>query len=45
MNRLIAWVNRCAPLKAALEARGYRKTAKWFNPLEVKLIVEHLCDP
>ncbi len=45
VNRLIAWVNRCTPLKAALEARGYRKTAKWFNPLEVKLIVEHLGEP
>lgn len=45
VNRLIAWVNRCTPLKASLEARGYRKTAKWFNPLEVKLIVEHLGEP
>lgn len=45
VNRLIVWVNRCAPLKAALEARGYRKTAKWFNPLEVRLIVEHLGEP
>lgn len=45
VNRLMSWINRCRPLLAALNAQGYRKTAKWFSPREVRLIIEYLGEP
>lgn len=45
VNRLMRWINRCTPLKDALEEQGYRKSSKWFTPKEVKLIVEYLGEP
>ena len=45
VNRLMSWIHRCQPLLAALQAGGYRKTAKWLSPREVRLIVDHLGEP
>ena len=42
---LKAWLKRCAPLCAALEATGYNKHTKCFTPLQVALIVKYLGDP
>lgn len=45
VNHLMAWINRCEPLREQLAAQGYKKSAKWFNPKEIRLIVEHLGEP
>ncbi len=45
VNHLMSWINRCTPLREALEAQGYMKTAKWFSPREVRMIIEHLGEP
>lgn len=45
VNRLMSWINRCHPLLTALQSVGYRKSAKWFAPREVRLIIEHLGAP
>lgn len=45
VNHLMSWVNRCAPLRRALEELGYEKTSKWFSPRQVRLIVEFLGEP
>ena len=45
VNHLMNWINRCEPLRQALEAQGYQKRSKWFSPREVRLIVEHLGEP
>lgn len=45
VNHLMSWINRCTPLRNALEEQGYQKTSKWFSPREVKLITEHLGEP
>lgn len=45
VNHLMSWINRCTPLREALEGQGYRKTSKWFSPREVRLIIEYLGDP
>jgi len=45
VNHLMAWINRCTPLREALEQQGYQKTAKWFSPKEVRMIIDHLGEP
>ncbi len=45
VNHLMSWINRCTPLRKALEEHGYQKTAKWFSPREVRLIIEYLGEP
>ncbi len=45
VNHLMSWVNRCTELREALEAAGYRKTAKFFTPKEVAKITEYLGTP
>lgn len=45
VNHLMSWVNRCTELREALEAAGYRKTAKFFTPKEVAKITEYLGCP
>lgn len=45
VNHLMSWINRCTPLREALEAQGYRKSAKWFSPREVRMIIDHLGEP
>ena len=45
VNHLMSWINRCTPLREALEGQGYRKTSKWFSPREVRLIIEYLGEP
>ncbi len=45
VNHLMSWINRCIPLREALEAQGYKKSAKWFSPREVRMIIDHLGEP
>jgi len=45
VNHLMSWIRRSSLLHDALVRQGYSKTAKWFTPREVKLIVEHLGEP
>ena len=45
VNHLMSWINRCEPLRDKLHEQGYQKSAKWFKPKEVKLIVEYLGEP
>lgn len=45
VNHLMAWIDRCRPLAEALQADGYRKTAKLLSPRQVRLITDHLGDP
>lgn len=45
VNHLMAWIKRCQPLCEKLHAEGYQKTNKWFNPKEVRLIIEHFGEP
>lgn len=45
VNHLMSWIHRNAVLKEGLAKMGYRKTAKYFTPKEVALIVEYLGEP
>jgi hypothetical protein len=45
VNHLMAWINRCKVLRQALEVVGYQKTAKFFTPREVEMIVKYLGAP
>ena len=45
VNHLKSWINRCEPLRDKLHEQGYQKSAKWFKPKEVRLIIEHLGEP
>ena len=45
VNHLMSWIRRNPQLKEQLEKMGYRKSAKFFTPKEVKLIVEYLGEP
>ena len=45
VNHLVAWINRCTPLQEALRDQGYKKSAKWLSPREVRMIVEYLGEP
>lgn len=45
VNHLMAWINRCKTLQEALVESGYQKTAKFFTPKEVEMIVRYLGVP
>lgn len=45
VNHLTSWINRCTPLRAALQDIGYRKTAKYYTSREVEQIVYFLGEP
>ena len=45
VNHLMSWIRRSPQLKEQLVKRGYRKSAKFFTPKEVGLIVEYLGEP
>ncbi|WP_051220166.1 DUF4248 domain-containing protein [Prevotella sp. AGR2160] len=45
VNHLMSWIKRCTGLLEQLRAVGYQKTAKFFTPREVGLIVEYLGCP
>ena len=45
VNHLMSWIRRYKGLLQALEAMGYRKSAKCFTPKEVAEIVRCLGEP
>ncbi len=45
VNHLMSWIHRNPTLKEQLEELGYRKSAKFFTPKEVGIIVEYLGEP
>lgn len=45
VNHLMSWIRRNPQLMEQLAGMGYRKSAKFFTPKEVKLIVEYLGEP
>ena len=45
VNHLTAWMRRCKPLLAELEAAGYAKTQKMLTPRQVEAIVRYLGEP
>lgn len=45
VNHLMSWIQRDPQLKEQLAKMGYRKSAKFFTPKEVGLIVEYLGEP
>ena len=45
VNHLMAWIRRCTPLWAQLQAMGYYINSKAFTPREVRTIVEYLGEP
>lgn len=45
VNHLMAWVYRIPQLVDGLQKHGYRKTAKFFTPREVALIIDYLGEP
>jgi hypothetical protein len=45
VNHLMAWIRRCTPLWAQLQATGYEANSKSFTPRQVKAIVEELGEP
>ena len=45
VNHLRAWVGRNPALVNGLHKLGYRKSAKFFTPKEVALIIEYLGEP
>ena len=42
VNHLMAWVRRNPDLVNGLHKLGYRKSAKFFTPKEVALIIDYL---
>ena len=45
VNRLMNWIKRCPLLWDGMLRQGYKKTAKWFSPREVRMIIEYLGEP
>lgn len=45
VNHLMAWVRRNPDLVNGLHKLGHRKSAKFFTPKEVDLIIEYLGEP
>ena len=45
VNHLMAWIRRNTELTGKLEETGYKKSAKYFTPKEVALVVEYLGEP
>ena len=44
-NRLMRWVNQCAPLLKDLEPTGYHRSQKLLTARQVSIIVRHLGEP
>mgnify|MGYP002516268463 FL=1 len=45
VNHLMSWIRRNPELTEGLVKLGYRKSAKYFTPKEVAMIVEYLGEP
>ena len=45
VNHLMSWLNRCQPLSEQLMATGYTKSAKYFTPRQVEIIVGFIGEP
>lgn len=45
VNHLMSWIHRHPVLSEGLARMGYRKSAKFFTPKEVAMIVEYLGEP
>ena len=45
VNHLMAWVRRNPDLVNGLHKLGYRKSAKFFTPKEIALIIDYLGEP
>lgn len=45
VNHLMSWIRRSPELTTELEKMGYKKSAKYFTPKEVALVVEFLGEP
>lgn len=45
VNHLMSWIRRNPELIDGLVKLGYRKSAKYFTPKEVSMIVEYLGEP
>ena len=45
VNHLMSWIHRNPELTEGLLKLGYRKSAKFFTPKEVGMIVEYLGEP
>ena len=45
VNHLMAWVRRNPDLVNGLHKLSYRKSAKYFTPKEVALIIDYLGEP
>ncbi len=44
-NRLMRWVNQCAPLLKDLEQTDYHRSQKLLTARQVSIIVRHLGEP
>lgn len=44
-NRLMRWVNQCAPLLKDLEPTGYHRSQKLLTARQISIIVRHLGEP
>ena len=45
LNRLNAWIRRCAPLRKALASAYQSPHAKYYTPQAVRLIAHYLGEP
>lgn len=45
VNHLMSWIRQNPELTRELEKIGYKKSAKYFTPREVALVVEYLGEP
>ena len=45
IRQLLRWINRCRPLRAALDAAGCNRYRQSYLSHEVRLIVQHLGEP
>ncbi len=45
VNHLMSWIHRNPKLVKELEETDYRKSAKYFTPRQVTLVVEYLGEP
>lgn len=45
VNHLMSWIRRNPSLTQVMQTMGYQKSAKFFTPKEVGLIIEYLGEP
>jgi len=45
VNRLMRWINRCEPLREALEETHYQPRNRLFTPKQTALICQYLGEP